>query len=238
MKNRGGFTRTSVSISGGIKDRNMMKPINVFCDLSDSETNDILNQMSTSTIESGTIIYRSHEVANELLFLRAGEVEIYQTTQDGKRYVLATVSDGTFFGEMAIVGRSVNTAYAVAVEQSILSRMSRSSVEQMVAKYPLVGLRIMEALAHRLNEAESHLETLALKSLSSRLASLILDLGREQNLLIVGLTHKDLAERVGTSRETATQILNELKAEGFIDTGRKRIQVLDVKGLQSIADAY
>ena len=96
----------------------------------------------------------------------------------------------------------------------------------------------MQALANRLSEAESQLETLALKSLTARLASLILDLGRGSNLLIVGLTHKDLAERVGTSRETATQVLNELKADGFIDIGRKRIQVLDLKGLQGIADSY
>ena len=152
--------------------------------------------------------------------------------------MLSTVTHGTFFGEMAIVGRSVNTTYAAVVEQSILSRMDRASLEQMVTKYPLVGLRIMQALANRLNEAESQLETLALKSLTARLASLILDLGRGSNLLIVGLTHKDLAERVGTSRETATQVLNELKADGFIDIGRKRIQVLDLKGLQGIADSY
>jgi CRP/FNR family transcriptional regulator len=139
---------------------------------------------------------------------------------------------------MAIVGRSVNTAYAAVVEQSILSRMDRASIEQMVTKHPLVGLRIMQALANRLNEAESQLETLALKSLTARLASLILDLGRGSNLVIVGLTHKDLAERVGTSRETATQVLNELKADSFIDIGRKRIQVLDLKGLQGIADSY
>ena len=139
---------------------------------------------------------------------------------------------------MAIGGRSVNTAYAAVVEQSILSRMDRASIEQMVTKHPLVGLRIMQALANRLNEAESKLETLALKSLTARLASLILDLGRGSNLVIVGLTHKDLAERVGTSRETATQVLNELKADGFIQIGRKRIQVLDLKGLQGIADSY
>ena len=215
-----------------------MKPINVFCDLSDSEIDGIHNQMSTSTIKSGTIIYRPDEVAKELFFLRNGSVEIYQTSRDGKRYVLSTVTHGNFFGEMAIVGRSVNTAYAAAVEQSILSRMGRSSIEQIVAKYPLVGLRIMQALANRLDEAESQLETLALKSLTARLASLILDLGREPNLLIVGLTHKDLADRVGTSRETATQVLSELKADGFIQIGRKRIQVLDGKGLQSIADSY
>ena len=131
-----------------------MKPINVFCDLSDSEIEDVHNQMSTSTIKSGTIIYRPDEVANELFFLRNGSVEIYQTSRDGKRYVLSTVTHGTFFGEMAIVGRSVNTAYAAVVEQSILSRMDRASIEQMVTKHPLHGDRL-KLVVHRSRSAVS-----------------------------------------------------------------------------------
>lgn len=215
-----------------------MKPINIFCDLSDTQIRNIHHRMHTSTINSGTIIYRPIEIADELFFLKSGAVEIYKASRDGKRYVLSTVSQGTFFGEMAIVGQSLNTAYAAAVARSTVSTMSRSGIEDIVAKYPLVGLRIMQALAYRLNEAEAQLETLALKSLTARLASLVLDLTPRQTALIVGLTHKDLAERVGTSRETATQMLNELKADGLIQIGRKRILVLDRQGLQDIADSY
>jgi len=47
-----------------------------------------------------------------------------------------------------------------------------------------------------------------------------------------------LAERVGTSRETATQALNELKAAGLIAIGRKRIEVVDRDGLQRVAETY
>ena len=71
-----------------------MKLINVFCDLSHSEIEDVHKKMYTSTIKSGTIIYRPDEVANELFFLRNGSVEIYQTSRDGKRYVLSTVTPG------------------------------------------------------------------------------------------------------------------------------------------------
>jgi CRP/FNR family cyclic AMP-dependent transcriptional regulator len=228
----------NVSDSGGVNNRTKMKPINIFCDLSDTQIRNIYHRMHTSTINSGTIIYRPNENADELFFLKSGAVEIYNTSRDGKRYVLSTVSQGTFFGEMSIVGQSKNTAYAAAVERSTVSTMNRYGIEDVVAKYSLVGLRIMQALAYRLNEAEAQLETLALKSLTARLASLVLDLTPRQTSLIVGLTHKDLAERVGTSRETATQMLNELKADGLIQIGRKRILVLDRKGLQGIADFY
>jgi CRP/FNR family transcriptional regulator len=54
---------------------------------------------------------------------------------------------------------------------------------------------------------------------------------------IVGLTHQDLAETVGTYRETATQVLNDLKGEHLIDIGRKRITILDPGGLLQVAES-
>lgn len=54
---------------------------------------------------------------------------------------------------------------------------------------------------------------------------------------ITGFTHQDLAESVGTYRETATQVLNDLKAAGYIDIGRKRITILDPEGLAAVAES-
>lgn len=97
---------------------------------------------------------------------------------------------------------------------------------------------MMQALAGRLGDAESQLEDLALKSLSARLATFILRQTSGDADQMVGLTHNDLAERVGTSRETATQALNELKGDGLIAIGRKRIEVLDREGLDAVAESY
>jgi CRP/FNR family transcriptional regulator, cyclic AMP receptor protein len=52
-----------------------------------------------------------------------------------------------------------------------------------------------------------------------------------------GLTHQDLAESVGTYRETATQVLNDLKTQGLIEIGRKRISILEREDLQEIAES-
>ena len=54
---------------------------------------------------------------------------------------------------------------------------------------------------------------------------------------ITGLTHQDLAESVGTYRETATQVLNDLKAGGYIEIGRKRIKLLNREGLEMVAES-
>ncbi len=89
-----------------------------------------------------------------------------------------------------------------------------------------------------MREAEERLENMAFKGIPARLASLLLRLSEEQGTdEIAGLTHQDLAESVGTYRETATQVLNDLKSQGLIEIGRKRIKVLDSARLTEIAES-
>lgn len=71
--------------------------------------------------------------------------------------------------------------------------------------------------------------------LLSRLAALLLHLHEEQGNRIGGYTHQDLAEAVGTYRETITQTLNDFKAKGLIEIGRKRLDILDLAGLEEVA---
>ena len=70
------------------------------------------------------------------------------------------------------------------------------------------------------------------------LASLLLHLADGQGGdTITGLTHQDLGEQIGTYRETTTQTLNIFKADGLIETGRKRISILDREGLRRLAES-
>jgi CRP-like cAMP-binding protein len=96
----------------------------------------------------------------------------------------------------------------------------------------------MEAMANRLQEMESQLEDLAFKGIPSRLAGLLLKLSESSHQSQVrGFSHQDMAEMLGTYRETTTQILNEFKNQGWIEIGRKRIEILDREALEKRARA-
>jgi CRP-like cAMP-binding protein len=100
-----------------------------------------------------------------------------------------------------------------------------------------VALHILEANGRRLRDAETRLEDLAFKGVSARMAGLLLRLAEEtgpEANVIEGFTHLDLAESIGTYRETATQVLNDFKSAGLIEISRKRILIIDSKGLASI----
>jgi CRP-like cAMP-binding protein len=129
----------------------------------------------------------------------------------------------------------MHNTFAEAVDDCLLCVMSRHDVERLILGKPSVAVRIMELMAKRLHEVEARLEDMAFKSIPARLALLLLRLREDQGDHIYGYTHQDLAEAVGTYRETTTQTLNEFKSKGLIEIGRKRIDILDPAGLELIS---
>ncbi len=214
-----------------------LSEIMVFQDLSPREMEDLNRITTMSTVLKGRVFYRPEEPGEVLFILKEGRVQLYRISPEGKKLVITTLGAHTLFGEMALLGTKLHNTFAEAVEDCLICVMSRNDLERLILGKPQVALRILEITGKRLREAEERLENMAFKGIPARLASLLLRLSEEQNSRdIVGLTHQDLAESVGTYRETATQVLNDLKGAGYIEIGRKRITILDPEGLAVVAN--
>lgn len=213
-----------------------LQMVDIFRDLTEAEIEEIDRATTITTCRRGKILYMPEDRSEVLFLLKQGRVQLYRISPDGKKLVIATVGPGAVFGEMALIGQGMHNTFAEAVEECELCVMSRDDVEHLLLTKPKVALRIFEVLGRRLKEAETRLEEIAFKSIPARLASLLLQLADEASSeTIVGHTHQDLGERIGTYRETTTQTLNTFKAGGLIDIGRKRITILDREGLRRIA---
>lgn len=219
------------------KKLNYLQTVDIFQDLSTEDMQEMDRTTTMSTCRRGKIFYQPEDESEVLFILKKGRVQLYRLSPEGKKLVVATIGPGTIFGEMAIVGQGMHNAFAEAVDDCLLCVMSRHDVERLILSKPPVALRIMNLMADRLNRAEVQLEHMAFRSISSRLAALILQLRKDQGGdTIYGYTHQDLADAVGTYRETATQTLNEFKASNLIDIGRKRIDVLNPEGLELVVE--
>jgi CRP-like cAMP-binding protein len=213
--------------------------IEVFKDLTEREVEEIDRATTMTTTEAGRVFYAPDETGEVLFLLKSGRVQLYRISPEGKKLVVATLEPGAIFGEMSLVGQGMHNTFAESIEDCTLCVMSRVDVERMIVDKPQVALRFMEAMANRLQRAEQQLEDLAFKSLPARLASLLLNMAaeREGKLVVEGYTHQDLAEMLGTYRETTTQILNNFKVNGLIEIGRKQVAILDQNGLARFQDA-
>jgi CRP-like cAMP-binding protein len=215
-----------------------LSELTVFQDLSPREMQELNRIITMSTVPRGRVFYRPEEPGEVLFILKEGRVQLYRISPEGKKLVITTLGPHTLFGEMALLGTKMHNTFAEAIDDCLICVMSRTDLERLILSKPQVALRILEVTGKRLREAEERLENMAFKGIPARLASLLLRLAEEQgNDEISGLTHQDLAESVGTYRETATQVLNDLKSQGLIEIGRKRIKILDSARLAEIAES-
>jgi CRP/FNR family cyclic AMP-dependent transcriptional regulator len=212
-----------------------LRKIDVFQSLSTAEMQEMDRTTTMSTCRRGKIFYQPEDTSEVLFILKKGHVQLYRLSPEGKKLVVATIGPGTIFGEMAIIGQGMQNTFAEAVDDCLLCVMSRHDVERLILSKPAVALHFMEVMADRLRRAETRLEEMAFKSIPARLATLLLHLRQEQGDRISGYTHQNLAEAIGTYRETTTQTLNEFKARELIEIGRKRIDIINPTGLEEVA---
>jgi CRP/FNR family cyclic AMP-dependent transcriptional regulator len=215
-----------------------LSSIEIFRDLNSRELEDMDRQFTMTGCAVGKIFYMPGESGEVLFLLKKGRVQLYRLSPEGKKIVVATLGSGAIFGEMSLIGQGMYNTFAEAAEECVLCVMSRPDVERLMREKPQVALRFVEALGMRLVETERQLEEIAFKSILARLASLLLRLSDESGSNeIVGYTHQDLAEIVGTYRETITQTLNDLRADGLVQIGRKKLILIDKAGLKDMSES-
>jgi len=212
--------------------------VDLFRDLTERDVADLDRVTTITSMPRGRVFYQPDDISEVLFLIRQGRVQLYRISPEGKKLVIATLGPGTVFGEMALLGQQMHNTFAEALEDCQIVVMSRADLERLILDKPIVGLRMLEITGRRLSEAEERLDDMAFKGIPARLASLLLRLAADRGVnVITGLTHQDLAETIGTYRETATQVLNDMKAEGLIQIGRKRIDILEPERLQALAES-
>ncbi len=207
----------------------------VFRGLSPQDMQEIERLTTMTTCRRGRVFYTPGETGEVLFVLKKGRVQLYRVTADGKKLITTTVESGTVFGEMSLVGQGMYDSFAEAAQDCVLCVMSRSDVAHLIATKPRFALTIIDLLGRRLIDAEGRLETLAFKSVPARLATTLLRLAADGDE-VVGVSHQDLADIVGSYRETITRILNELRSAGVLELGRERIRILSRAELRALVD--
>lgn len=223
-----------------------LKDVDIFKDLTSEEIDTLGKYAPMRQVEAGTLFYSPLDSTEVLFILKAGRVRLYRLSPDGKALTTAILESGTIFGEMVLLGQELAGNYAEALTPCVLCLMSREDVVTLLLGDSRIALRITEILGRRLLEAEQRWSEFAFQSLPERMAALLLRLAQQPRLglfsskyLEVRYTHEQLAEMIGTYRETATKILNQFRAAGWVDLRRGKILILDHDALRrSDPNAY
>ena len=210
-----------------------MPVADLFRDFTPEEMQEVERMTVMQNFPKGRMLYTPGETGEALFLLRKGAVQIYRMSPEGRKLVIAHLLPYSFFGEMSCIGQGMYDTFAEATEDSLVITMNCANLERLLLSKPQVARRILEAFGKRVIEAEQQLEDIAFKGLVARVASLLLREAEDGE--VKGFSHRDIAERLGVYRETATNALNELKSAGIITIGRKRISITDREQLRQVA---
>ncbi|GCF08250.1 Crp/Fnr family transcriptional regulator [Dictyobacter arantiisoli] len=201
-----------------------------------------LDQITTSlTCSPGRILYRPGEANTALFFIQTGSMQLYHLSTDGRKLITATLGSGTCCGEQCLWGQPIYTSFAEATTTTILFALNTSDLANLLLHHPAISFILMQMIGQRLTSLETQLVNTTFKSVTARLADLLLQLASaptsqaNQPLIVNGLSHEELADRLGVYRETVSAALRELKELQAIQPGRKRITIHRPDLLQQVA---
>ncbi len=190
----------------------------------------------------GQTVYFPAEPGQTVLLLAAGRVKVKTITPDGREAILAFIEPGELFGELALVDGEPRGEYAEAVEPSRVLAVPREEVHWLMARHPEVALSVTKLLGLRLRRIENRLRNTLFRSSRERAAALLLELVERHGEraergweIRVRLSHQDLANLIGSTRETVTATLGQLQREGLVEVQRRRIRVLNRAALAAEA---
>ncbi|HEX4203596.1 MAG TPA: Crp/Fnr family transcriptional regulator [Ktedonobacteraceae bacterium] len=205
-----------------------------------SEDIDELERITTLlTCATGHILYRPGETGSALFLLKEGNIHLYHLSTDGRKLLIASLEAGASLGETSLTGQRVYDSFAEATTPSRIYVLSTHELEQLIAHKPSLAHALLQKLGQRLISLESQLVDTTFKSVSARLATLLLHLAEAdpQHCVVRGFSHEALADRLGVYRETVSAALRELKEDGVIELGRKRVTIRQPAQLTAIAES-
>ena len=192
-----------------------------------------------SSYKKDQFIYFEDEPSDEIFLVANGRVKIGSYTEDGKEITKAILSPGEIFGEMALIGQEKRSDFAQAMDdETYLCPMGIEDMKELMADNKALNLKIYKLIGIRIKKLERKIESLVYKDSRTRVVEFLKDLAREKGkkvgfeIMVKNyLTHKDIANLTGTSRQTVTTILNELKEKNIINFNRRQFLIRDMDKL-------
>lgn len=194
---------------------------------------------SFTEFKKDEFIYFADEKATHIYMIATGRVKIGHYLDDGKEVVTAILSTGEIFGELALAGEDQRKDFAQAMDNVSICPLSIEDLKELMKEDKELSFKMLKLVGLRLMKLERKLELLVFKDARTRIIEFLKDSaswkGKKvgfETMIPTKLTHKDIAALTGTSRQTVTTILNELKDQNLINFDRRKILIRDIDKLK------
>jgi CRP/FNR family transcriptional regulator, cyclic AMP receptor protein len=188
-------------------------------------------------VSAEAMIFLESEPAAGMYVLFSGKVHLCKLSPRGHQHIVSVIEPVIMFNEVSVLDGGPNPLTAIAVEDCRLWHISAENFQDLMHRFPEIGLGLLRVLARRNRHLLEHFEDLAFRSVLSRTAKLLLSLSENGKRPVIRQKHsiQEMASLISTVPEAISRSLNVIKQRGVIDCSRTKITILQPRVLAQVA---
>lgn len=209
-----------------------------------NELNNLSNTKVCQVIKKGQVVFMEGARPSGIYCINQGKIKITKLGNEGKEKIIRLAKPGDIVGYKSLITNGTFTATAIALEDSKLCFVQKADFLEILMNNHQFSSKFTELLCRNLSETEEDLVDMAYKSVRERLAEALLlikskfqEEGSKEDYEI-NITREDLANLVGTAKETVIRLLSEFKQEGIIESSGRKIIIKNEKSLLRLSNLY
>ena len=215
--------------------------INNFLSLAKKEADitSLTENKKTQSFKAKEVIFRQGEIPTKIYFVNSGKVKVYKINEDGKEYITKLVVPGEFFGLTPILNNTEYEEWSECIKDAEVISILKEEFLDLLHTNKDVASKFIQILSNNVSEREEQLLHMAYDTVRKRVVDALIMVAQNvetnsEGRKILNIPREDLAQLVGTAKETTIRVLSDLKKEQIIKTEGTKIYILNEEKLRSI----
>jgi CRP/FNR family transcriptional regulator, cyclic AMP receptor protein len=203
--------------------QDFLAEVPLFEDLPEADLAIVAQRVRQRRYKEGDTIFHRNDPGVALYVIVSGKVKIHNETPDGTDCIIAILSEGDFFGELAVIDGAERSADATTIEPTELLMLTRDDMHDILQRQPRISLRLLVTLAGRLRRTTDAYLAYSTLDVNGRLAMQLLRLSEQHGIVTphgvridLHLTQTDFGALVGASRESVNKVMGFFRRQGYI----------------------
>lgn len=202
---------------------------------------ELAQEVEIREIPRRQVIYLPGDPGDRVFFINGGRVKCSKVTRDGKELTLAYRGAGHIFGELCVIDGTPRDEMAEAMKNAIITEVPRDLFKELLLSDSKLCFTFACIVGDRRRQIETKLEHLVFRDVQAKLAALLLELADEYGVehedgtqIGLKITHQEMANLIGSTRETISLTLAQFKKKGLLDLNGRTVILKDNDGLSAM----
>ncbi|MEI7557172.1 Crp/Fnr family transcriptional regulator [Candidatus Chlorohelix sp.] len=215
-------------------EENFLASIPFFASIAADELKDLVARVKRRVYKHGETIYHKDDAGSTMYVIVDGTVKVSVPSESGAEMILAILCKGDFFGELSLFDGKPRSATVTSVGPADVLTIYRDDFIDFLKKHPMVAVNVIATLSQRIRLTDALVEDVVFLDIPARLAKKLLELsnsyGKQKSdgsiEIELRLTQQDIANMLGTTRESVNRQLVAFQERNYIAIDRQRITLI------------